>query len=190
MVVLRSVSASSASTRSVTLPIPMKMLLANTIDRSWSRTNTPGSLRSTFLPPLVDHPTVHVRLSGQDCERGTFNQRHALIVDQKTNKHVWPLRTLSPNTEHEEVHICNSNLSEAATLAFEYGYSLENENALVVWEAQFGDFANVAQAVIDNFILSGEDKWNVQSSLVMLYLMGTKGPVPNIAPLAQKDFCN
>ena len=161
----------------------------NSIDRSWSRTNTPGSLRSTFLPPLVDHPTVHVRLSGQDCERGTFNQRHALIVDQKTNKHIWPLRTLSPNTEHEEVHfICNSNLSEAATLAFEYGYSLENENALVLWEAQFGDFANVAQAVIDNFILSGEDKWNVQSSLVMLLPHGYEGAGPEHSSARPERF--
>ena len=142
------------------------------------------------MPPLVDHPTVHVRLSGQDCERGTFNQRHALIVDQKTNKHIWPLRTLSPNTEHEEVHICNSNLSEAATLAFEYGYSLENENALVLWEAQFGDFANVAQAVIDNFILSGEDKWNVQSSLVMLLPHGYEGAGSEHSSARPERFCN
>ena len=160
----------------------------NSIARSWSRTNTPGSLRSTFLPPVVDHPTVHVRLSGQDSERGTFNQRHALIVDQKTNKHVWPLNHITKPGEQEEVHICNSNLSEAAVLGFEYGYSLENDNALVLWEAQFGDFANVAQAIIDNFIVSGEEKWNVHSSLVMLLPHGYEGAGPEHSSARPERF--
>lgn len=100
---------------------------------------------------------MHVRLSGQDCVRGTFNQRHAAIYCQKTNRAYWQLNNLGM-AEQASISVCNSSLSEAAILGFEYGYSLGNEMALVLWEAQFGDFANVAQSIIDNFIASGESK--------------------------------
>eukprot|EP00945_MAST-04E_sp_MAST-4E-sp1_P001158 g1158.t1 len=158
------------------------------LERSWSRVGAAGSLRSEFLPPVVEHPTVHVRLSGQDCERGTFNQRHALLVCQETNERYWPLNNILGPGEQEEVHICNSNLSEAAVLGFEYGYSLENDNALVVWEAQFGDFVNVAQPMIDNFIVSGEHKWSVQSSLVMLLPHGLEGAGPEHSSARPERF--
>ena len=126
---------------------------------------------------LVKHPTVHVRLSGQDCIRGTFNQRHAAIMCQETGKQYWQLNNLFCE-EQATLQVCNSSLSEAAVLAFEYGYSLENDLALTIWEAQFGDFANVAQHIIDNFIVAGEAKWKNTSALVLLLPHGYDGQGP------------
>ena len=125
----------------------------------------------------VDHPPVNVRLSGQDSIRGTFNQRHAKIVCQKTSKTFWQLNNMDVK-EQATISVCNSALSEAAVLGFEYGYSLSNEMALTIWEAQFGDFANVAQSIIDNFIVSGENKWANNSALVMLLPHGYDGQGP------------
>ena len=98
-----------------------------------------------------------VRLSGQDSERGTFSQRHSVLVDQETERRYTPLKYVSPDQARFEV--INSMLSEEAVLAFEYGYTLAEPNALVMWEAQFGDFANGAQVVFDQFVSSGERKW-------------------------------
>lgn len=109
--------------------------------------------------------------------RGTFNQRHTAIVCQRTGREYWQLNNMG-EAEHATLSVCNSSLSEAAVLAFEYGYSLSNEMALVLWEAQFGDFANVAQAILDNFIVSGEPKWNNRSSLVLLLPHGYDGQGP------------
>lgn len=128
--------------------------------------------------PMQSHPTVHVRLSGQDCVRGTFNQRHAAIYCNRTGRSYVQLNHLGKDEEQATLSVCNSSLSEAAVLAFEYGYSLSNELALVLWEAQFGDFANVAQSIIDNFIASGESKWMNQSSLVLLLPHGHDGQGP------------
>ena len=96
---------------------------------------------------MQEHPTVAIRLSGQDCIRGTFNQRHAAIVCQKTSRLYWQLNNLEVR-EQAKITVCNSNLCEAAVLGFEYGYSLSNEMALTLWEAQFGDFANVVNEII------------------------------------------
>lgn len=126
----------------------------------------------------IMHPTVHVRLSGQDCVRGTFNQRHATIFCQETSRGFTQLNHIKLVDGQASLSVCNSTLSEAAVLAFEYGYSLGNELVLTIWEAQFGDFANVAQSIIDNFIVSGESKWNVASSLVMLLPHGYDGQGP------------
>ena len=120
---------------------------------------------------IVD--SIPVRLSGQDSRRGTFSQRHSVLVDQKTGERYTPLNHLKEN--QPEFCVYDSLLSEAAVLGFDYGYSLDDPNMLILWEAQFGDFANGAQVIIDQFIASAESKWGRGSGLVMLLPHGYEG---------------
>jgi 2-oxoglutarate dehydrogenase E1 component len=126
-----------------------------------------GSLAKAGIP---------VRLSGQDSRRGTFNQRHSVLIDIENENEYVPLENIAPGQARCEVH--NSTLSEPGVLGFEYGYSRDYPEALVLWEAQFGDFVNVAQAIIDQFISAGESKWNLLSGLVLLLPHGYEGQGP------------
>ncbi len=117
-----------------------------------------------------------VRLSGQDSPRGTFSHRHAVLHDVRDGRPYGPLQHLSP--EQAPLETWNSPLSEAGVLGFEYGYSMEVPDGLILWEAQFGDFCNAAQVIIDQFITSGEDKWQRRSGLVLLLPHGFEGQGP------------
>ncbi|KAM7258056.1 hypothetical protein ACFE04_013797 [Oxalis oulophora] len=120
----------------------------------------------------------HVRLSGQDVERGTFSHRHAVIHDQESGQKYCPLAHVVMNQNKEMFTVSNSSLSEFGVLGFELGYSMENPNSLVLWEAQFGDFANGAQVIFDQFLSSGESKWLRQTGLCVLLPHGYDGQGP------------
>ena len=119
---------------------------------------------------------IPVRMSGQDSRRGTFNHRHAALIDIENESEYVPLQHITP--DQAECEIYNSPLSEAGVMGFEYGFSRDFPESLVLWEAQFGDFANVAQAVIDQFVCAGEDKWGLLSGLVLLLPHGYEGQGP------------
>ena len=129
---------------------------------------------------------VRIRLSGQDTARGTFSQRHAVLYDQQDGYPYVPLQHLSAN--QAPVEILNSPLSEAGALGFEYGYSLDCPDGLVLWEAQFGDFVNAAQVCIDQFIASAEDKWQQLSGLVLLLPHGFEGMGPEHSSARMERF--
>ncbi len=134
-----------------------------------------GMAELTAFASLVSAGTP-VRLSGQDSQRGTFNQRHSVLIDTESEARYFPLAHIAPTQARFEVY--NSMLSEAAVLGFEYGYSRDYPEALVLWEAQFGDFANGAQVIIDQFVAAGEAKWNLLSGLVLLLPHGYEGQGP------------
>ncbi|MFI6324136.1 multifunctional oxoglutarate decarboxylase/oxoglutarate dehydrogenase thiamine pyrophosphate-binding subunit/dihydrolipoyllysine-residue succinyltransferase subunit [Nonomuraea sp. NPDC050556] len=145
-----------------------QMVEQDTIDWGMGETLAFGSL-------LIDgHP---VRVVGQDTRRGTFVQRHAVLVDRITGEEHTPLKTFNHGTT--KFYIYDSLLSEFAALGFEYGYSVVRPDALVAWEAQFGDFVNGAQTIIDEFISSGEQKWGQRSGVVMLLPHGYEGQGPD-----------
>lgn len=137
------------------------------IDWAWAEALAMGSLSLEGF---------QVRLSGQDSCRGTFSHRHSRLHDYQTGESIIPLQHLSE--DQGKVQIYNSPLSEIGVMGFEYGFSLDTPNSLVMWEAQFGDFANVAQVIIDQFISSAEDKWQILSGLVMLLPHGFEGQGP------------
>ncbi len=124
---------------------------------------------------LLDEGRV-VRMSGQDCRRGTFSHRHAVLRDSQTSERYCPLAQVATGRGSFEIY--DSPLSEAGVLGFEYGYSLDSPSALVIWEAQFGDFANSAQVIIDQFLLAAEDKWQRLSGLVLLLPHSYEGQGP------------
>ncbi len=130
---------------------------------------------------------ITIRLTGQDTRRGTFSQRHCVLVDQKTAEEYIPLSSLGEG--RARFFVCDSLLSEMAAVGFEYGYSVANPDALVIWEAQFGDFANGAQVIIDQYLSVAEDKWGQTSGLVLLLPHGYEGQGPEHSSARLERFC-
>jgi 2-oxoglutarate dehydrogenase E1 component len=144
-----------------------------------------GMAEGLALASLLEAGTA-VRLSGQDSERGTFNQRHSVLIDTEDESTWIPLQHISKDQARFEVY--NSALSEAGVLGFEYGYSRDYPETLVLWEAQFGDFANGAQVIIDQFISSGEDKWGLLSHVTLLLPHGYEGQGPEHSSARMERF--
>ena len=136
-----------------------------------------GTAESLAFATLIDEGN-HVRLSGQDVERGTFSHRHAHVFYQDRDGYYVPINSIAQDNSSRTFIASNSHLSEYAVLGYEHGYASADPSTLVLWEAQFGDFANGAQIMIDQFITSGESKWNVKSGLVMLLHHGYDGAGP------------
>ncbi|CAL9452907.1 Multifunctional 2-oxoglutarate metabolism enzyme [Streptomyces sp. enrichment culture] len=153
------------------------MVEDGTIDWGMGETLAIGSLLLEGVP---------VRLAGQDSQRGTFGQRHAVIIDRETGEEYTPLQYLAE--EQARLNVYNSLLSEYAAMGFEYGYSLARPDALVMWEAQFGDFVNGAQTVVDEFISSAEQKWAQTSGVVLLLPHGYEGQGPDHSSARPERF--
>jgi 2-oxoglutarate decarboxylase len=153
------------------------MLSDDTIDWALGETFAFGSLL------IEGHP---VRLAGQDSRRGTFGQRHAVIVDRKTGAEYTPLTKLT--SDQARFWIYDSLLSEFAALGFEYGYAIARPDALVLWEAQFGDFVNGAQSIIDEFIAAAEAKWGQRSGVALLLPHGYEGQGPDHSSARPERF--
>ncbi len=145
-------------------------------DRMWADGQVDWAMAEAFAWGSLLDDGVSVRMAGQDSRRGTFAHRHATLLDYENGDEYTPLGAMAgPNTDF---WIYDSTLSEYAALGFEYGYSIANPAALVMWEAQFGDFVNGAQIIIDQFLIAGEDKWNETTGLVMLLPHGYEGQGP------------
>ncbi|MGW2743314.1 multifunctional oxoglutarate decarboxylase/oxoglutarate dehydrogenase thiamine pyrophosphate-binding subunit/dihydrolipoyllysine-residue succinyltransferase subunit [Streptomyces sp. NPDC001450] len=153
------------------------MVEDGTIDWGMGETLAIGSLLLEGTP---------VRLAGQDSQRGTFGQRHAVLIDRSTGEEYTPLQYLSE--DQARLNVYNSLLSEYAAMGFEYGYSLARPDALVMWEAQFGDFVNGAQTVVDEFISSAEQKWNQTSGVTLLLPHGYEGQGPDHSSARPERF--
>ncbi|MEZ7007165.1 multifunctional oxoglutarate decarboxylase/oxoglutarate dehydrogenase thiamine pyrophosphate-binding subunit/dihydrolipoyllysine-residue succinyltransferase subunit [Streptomyces sp. AD55] len=153
------------------------MVEDGTIDWGMGETLAVGSLLLEGVP---------VRLAGQDSQRGTFGQRHAVIIDRNTGQDYTPLLYLSE--DQARLNVYNSLLSEYAAMGFEYGYSLARPDALVMWEAQFGDFVNGSQTVVDEFVSSAEQKWNQTSGVVLLLPHGYEGQGPDHSSARPERF--
>jgi probable 2-oxoglutarate dehydrogenase E1 component DHKTD1 len=145
-----------------------------------------GSAEALAMGSLL-YQGFNVRISGQDVGRATFAHRHAMLVDQETNEVYVPMNNLGVENQGR-LEMANSPLSEEAVLAFEYGLSVDSPNNLVIWEAQFGDFFNGAQIILDTYISSGESKWGLQSALTLLLPHGMDGAGPEHSSCRMERF--
>ncbi|MEZ4680456.1 MAG: hypothetical protein R2932_40200 [Caldilineaceae bacterium] len=150
--------------------------VADALKEADERTIDWGTAEQLALASILAAGTA-IRLTGEDVERGTFSHRHAVLHDAETGDAYTPLHHLSDGKAAFEIH--NSPLTEAATIGFEYGYNIERPERLVIWEAQYGDFINTAQAIIDEFVVSGFAKWDQTPSLVLLLPHGYEGQGPD-----------
>ncbi|MCB0126716.1 MAG: hypothetical protein KDE58_30870, partial [Caldilineaceae bacterium] len=150
--------------------------VADALKEADERTIDWGTAEQLALASILAAGTA-IRLTGEDVERGTFSHRHAVLHDAETGDPYTPLHHLSDGKAAFEIH--NSPLSEAATIGFEYGYNIERPERLVIWEAQYGDFINTAQAIIDEFVVSGFAKWDQTPSLVLLLPHAYEGQGPD-----------
>ena len=146
-------------------------------DKLWAGGEVDWALGEAFALGTLLAEGISVRLAGQDSRRGTFSHRHAALIDYETDQDYLPLSALADEGE-SHLWLYDSLLSEYAAVGFEYGYSVHNKDVLVAWEAQFGDFMNGAQIIIDQFLVAAEDKWGQTSGLVMLLPHGYEGQGP------------
>lgn len=170
------VKAASAPAENFVVHKNLKRILKNRIKSIETGENVDWSTGESLAFGSLSAEGFHIRISGQDVERGTFSQRHAVLHDQETNKTYTPLKHISD--KQADFVVNNSSLSEYGVMGFEYGYSLTSPEALVMWEAQFGDFANTAQVIIDQFIASGECKWKQRSGIILSLPHGYDGQGP------------
>src|SRR5262249_3645648 len=164
--------------------LPQGFALHSKLQRGWQRRRQTAEGRERLDWPTAEALALaslaaaghRIRLTGQDTARGTFSQRHAILYDQQDGSSYVPLQHLA--ADQAPVEVLNSPLNEAGALGFEYGYSLGAPGAVVLWEAQFGDFINAAQVIVDQFIAAAEDKWDRLSGLVLLLPHGFEGMGP------------
>jgi 2-oxoglutarate dehydrogenase E1 component len=154
----------------------VKKLLEQRAEMGQGKRDLDYGMAEAFAFASLVRQGIPIRMSGQDSRRGTFNQRHSMLLDIENETEYVPLQHIAADQARCEIY--NSTLSEAGVMGFEYGYSRDYPEALVLWEAQFGDFANVAQAVVDQFVCAGEDKWGLLSGLVLLLPHGYEGQGP------------
>jgi 2-oxoglutarate dehydrogenase E1 component len=155
----------------------VQKLLEQRAEMGWGKRPVDFGMAEALAFGSLLRQGIPVRLSGQDSRRGTFNQRHAALIDTASEAEYVPLEHVAQKQPRFEAY--NSTLSEAAIMGFEYGYSRDYPETLTLWEAQFGDFANGAQIIIDQFVAAGEDKWNLLSGLVLLLPHGYEGQGPD-----------
>ena len=167
-------------------PIKKSLKIINDRKEKWEKDHIDWALAELYAYGSLLQEGHDIRLSGQDCIRGTFSHRHAAIFDQETSEKYVGLNKIEPSQGRMDIH--NSPLSEYAIMGFEYGYSLARPEALTIWEAQFGDFFNTAQTIVDQFICSAKSKWNIDNGIMLFLPHGYEGQGPEHSSARPERF--